>query len=98
MVDATAPEENNHRTPTAPGHQLEDLLRVATVLAAPVEVVVALVTVTAEAEAAAAGAHHTVWQESWWRRQSRGPRPHARLFLSTSQPASPREIQTSGDH
>jgi hypothetical protein len=60
MVDATTPDENNHRTPTVSGHQLEDLLRVATMLAAPAEAAVALVTPTAAAEAAAAGAHHTV--------------------------------------
>jgi hypothetical protein len=60
MVDATTPDENNHRTPTVSGHQLEDLLRVATMLAAPAEAVVALVTPTAAEEAAAAGAHHTV--------------------------------------
>jgi predicted phage gp36 major capsid-like protein len=55
MVNATAPEENNHRTPTVPGHQLEDLLREATVRAASAEAAVAPVVVTA-----AAGAHHTV--------------------------------------
>jgi hypothetical protein len=60
MVDATAPEKNNRRIPTASGHQLEDLLRAATVLVAAVEVVVALVTVTLAAEAAAKGAPHTV--------------------------------------
>jgi hypothetical protein len=60
MVDATTPEENNHRTPTASGHQLEDLLRAATVLVAPAEDAVALVTATLPAEATAAGAPHTV--------------------------------------
>jgi hypothetical protein len=32
MVDVTAPEENNHRTPIVSGHQPEDLLRAVTVL------------------------------------------------------------------
>jgi hypothetical protein len=58
MVDATAPEENNHKIPTVPGHQLENLLRAATVPAAPAEAAVALIVATAEA--AAAGAHHTM--------------------------------------
>jgi pyruvate/2-oxoglutarate dehydrogenase complex dihydrolipoamide acyltransferase (E2) component len=47
------------RIPTVPGHQLEDLLRVATVLAAPVVVAALLVMVMLAAEAAAAGAPHT---------------------------------------
>jgi hypothetical protein len=46
MVDATAPEENSHRTPTVPAHQLEDLLRVVTVPA------------TLAVEAVAVGAPH----------------------------------------
>jgi hypothetical protein len=58
-VDATAPKENNHRTPTVPGHQLEDLLRAVTVLAAPTEAAAPLVTVTRAVEAAAVGAPHT---------------------------------------
>jgi hypothetical protein len=58
MVDVTAPEENNHRTPTAPGHQLEDPPRAATVRATPAEAVAVLVPTTAGA--AAAGAHHMV--------------------------------------
>jgi hypothetical protein len=60
MVDATTPEENNHITPTVLGHQLENLLRAATVMAALEEAAVALVTSTAVAEAAAVRAHHTV--------------------------------------
>jgi hypothetical protein len=60
MVDATAPKENNHKTPTVPGHQLEDLLREAIVRAAPAEAAVALVAATAAAGATVAGAHHTV--------------------------------------
>jgi hypothetical protein len=59
MVDATVPEENNHRIPTIPGHQLEDLLRAATVSAAPVEAAAPLVKVTLAVEAAVAGAPHT---------------------------------------
>jgi hypothetical protein len=60
MVDATAPVENNHTTPTALGTQLEDPPRAATVRAAPVEAAAALVAAMAAAGAAAAGAHHTV--------------------------------------
>jgi hypothetical protein len=60
MVDATAPEENNHRIPIVSGHQLQDLLRAATVLVAPAEAAVALVPATPAAEAAAAGAPHMV--------------------------------------
>jgi hypothetical protein len=56
MVDATAPEEN-HRTPTALGSQLEDPPREATPRAA-------LVAATAEpgggGVVTAVGAHHTV--------------------------------------
>jgi hypothetical protein len=33
IMDATVLEENSPNTPTVPGHQLEDLLRVVTVLA-----------------------------------------------------------------
>jgi hypothetical protein len=53
MVDVTAPEENNHRTPTALGYQLEDPSRAATVRVAPAEA-------AATEEAAATRAHHTV--------------------------------------
>jgi molecular chaperone DnaK (HSP70) len=41
MVDATAPEENKHRTPSILGHQLEDLFKATKVLAGPAEAVVA---------------------------------------------------------
>jgi hypothetical protein len=58
LMDATVLEENSHRTPTVLGHQLEDLLRIATVLAAPVPVA-ALIMVMLVAEVAAAGAPHT---------------------------------------
>jgi hypothetical protein len=61
MVDATVPEENNHRTPTALGSQLEDPPGAATARAAPTEAMAALVAATvAAAEAAAVGAHLTV--------------------------------------
>jgi hypothetical protein len=59
MVDATVPEESSHRIPTVPGHQLEDLLRAATVPRAPAEAAPSLVTMTLVVEAAAAGAPHT---------------------------------------
>jgi hypothetical protein len=59
MVDVTVPEENSHRIPSAPGHQLEDLLRAATVPAAPAEAVAPVVTATLAVEVAAAGAPHT---------------------------------------
>jgi hypothetical protein len=59
MADATVPEENSHKIPTVPGHQLEDLLRVATVPAAPAEDAAPLVTATLAVEVATAGAPHT---------------------------------------
>jgi hypothetical protein len=59
LMDATALEENSHRTPTVLGHQLEDLLRAVTVLAAPVVVAALLIMVMLVAEAATAGAPHT---------------------------------------
>jgi hypothetical protein len=59
VMDATVPEENSHRIPTAPGHQLEDLLRAATVSAAPAEAATPLVTVTLLVEATSVGAPHT---------------------------------------
>jgi hypothetical protein len=58
VMDATVLEENSHKTPTVLGQQLEDLLRVAIVLAAPVPVG-ALIMVMLVAEVAAAGAPHT---------------------------------------
>jgi hypothetical protein len=58
-MDATALEENLHRTPTVLGHHLEDLLRVVTVSATLAVVAVLLIMVMLAAEAAAAGAPHT---------------------------------------
>jgi hypothetical protein len=57
MVDAISPVENNHRTPTALGTQLEDPPRAAT---APPEAAVTLVTTTVATGAAATGVHLTV--------------------------------------
>jgi hypothetical protein len=62
-MDAIALEENSPRTPTIPGHQLEDLPRVATVLAAPAVVAALLVMVMLVAEAAVAGSPHTGLEE-----------------------------------
>jgi hypothetical protein len=62
-MDATALEENSPRTPIVPGHQLEDLLRVATVLAVSAVVAALPVMVTSVAEAAAAGAPHMGLEE-----------------------------------
>jgi acyl-coenzyme A synthetase/AMP-(fatty) acid ligase len=60
MVDATAPMENNHTTPTALGPQLEDPPMAATAWAVAAAVlVVAMVAVGATA----AGAHRTVLAE-----------------------------------
>jgi hypothetical protein len=52
-------EENCRRTPTVLGHQPVDLLRAATVSAAPAVVAALLLMATLEVEAAAAGAPHT---------------------------------------
>jgi hypothetical protein len=62
-VDATAPTENNHITPTALGPQLEDPSKAATARAAPAVVVAALVTMMVAAEATAAAARQTAWVE-----------------------------------
>jgi hypothetical protein len=62
-MDATALEENSPRTPTVPGRQLEDLLKVVTVPAVPAVVVALLVIVMLVAEAAAAGAPHNGLEE-----------------------------------
>jgi hypothetical protein len=59
IMDATVLEEISHRTPTVQGHQLEDLLRAATLLAVPAVVVALLAMVMLAAEAAAARAPHT---------------------------------------
>jgi hypothetical protein len=58
-MDATALEENYCKTPTVLGHQLVDLLRAATVPAAPAVVAVFLLMVMLAAEAVAVGAPHT---------------------------------------
>jgi hypothetical protein len=63
IMDATVLEENSPRTPTVPGHQLEDLLRVVTVLAAPVVVAALPVMVMLVAEAAAARVPHMGLEE-----------------------------------
>jgi hypothetical protein len=63
IMNATVLEENSPRTPTVPGHQLEDLLWVVTVLAVPVVVAALLVMVMLVAEAAAAGSPHTGLEE-----------------------------------
>jgi hypothetical protein len=62
-VDATAPAEKNHTTPTTLGPQLEDPPKAATALAAPAVAVAALVAAMAAAGAVTAGAHHTVLVE-----------------------------------
>jgi hypothetical protein len=58
-MDAIVLKENYHRTPTAPGHQLVDLLRAATAPAVLVVVAARQLMVMLAAEAAAAGAPHT---------------------------------------
>jgi hypothetical protein len=63
IMDATVLEENSPRTPTVPGHQMEDLLRVVTVLAAPVVVAALPVMVMLVAEAAAARVPHMGLEE-----------------------------------
>jgi hypothetical protein len=85
LMDATVLEENSHRTPTVLGHQLEDLLRVVIVLAAPVPVA-ALIMVMLVAEVVGAGGPHTRLEgeqvaeaiaeaEATWTAMS--PAPHA---------------------
>jgi hypothetical protein len=59
VMDAIVLEENNHRIPTVPGHQLEDLLRALIVTAAPAVDATPLVMVMLVVEATAAGAPHT---------------------------------------
>jgi hypothetical protein len=58
-MDTTILEEISHRTPIVQGHQLEDLLKAATVPVAPAVVAALLVMVMLVAEAAATGAPHT---------------------------------------
>jgi uncharacterized membrane protein YqhA len=57
-MDATVFKEISHRTPTVQGHQLEDLLRAATVLVALAVVAALLVMVMLAVEAAMVGAPH----------------------------------------
>jgi hypothetical protein len=57
-TDATVLEENYHRTPTALGHQLVDLLRAAIAPTALEAVALWWLTATPVAEAAAVGAPH----------------------------------------
>jgi hypothetical protein len=58
-MDTTVLEENYRRIPTVLGHQPVDLLRAATVPAAPVVVAALLLMVMLAVEEAAAGAPHT---------------------------------------
>jgi hypothetical protein len=58
-MDATILEENYRRTPSVLRHQPVDLLRAATMPAAPVVVAALLLMVMLEVEAATAGAPHT---------------------------------------
>jgi hypothetical protein len=58
-MDTIVLEENYHRTPTALGHRLVDLLRVATAPAALAAVAPWWLTVMLATEAAAVGAPHT---------------------------------------
>jgi hypothetical protein len=58
-TDAIVLEENYHRTPTALGHQLVDLLRVATAPAALAAVAPWWLMVMPAGEVVAAGAPHT---------------------------------------
>jgi hypothetical protein len=59
VMDAIVLEENNHRIPTIPGHQLEDLLKARIVPAAPAVAAPPPVMVMLVVEAAVAGAPHT---------------------------------------
>jgi hypothetical protein len=58
-TDATILEENYHRTPTALGHQLVNLLRAATAPATLVVVAARQLMVMLAVEAAVVGAPHT---------------------------------------
>jgi hypothetical protein len=62
-TDTIVLEESYHRTPTALGHLLEDLLRAVTALVALAAVVLWWLTATPAAEAAAAGAPRTGLEE-----------------------------------
>jgi hypothetical protein len=93
-MDATLLEENSPGTPTVPGHQLEDLLRVVTVLAALVVVAAPLVMVMLAAEAAASGAPHTGLEEepaaeaiaeAEATQTTTSPAPHAAATMPTAE-------------
>jgi hypothetical protein len=85
MVDATAPEETKHRTPTVPRHQLEDLLKEATVRAASAEAAVTLVAATAVAEAQRRELIKWCWHESLWQRRSAtSPASHTVATIPTT--------------
>jgi hypothetical protein len=92
-MDTTVLEENSPRTPTILGHQLEDLLRVVTVLAVPVAVP-ALIMVMLVAEVAAAGARHTGLEgepvaeaiaEAEATQTATSPAPHAAATMPTAE-------------
>jgi hypothetical protein len=93
LMDATVLEENSHRTPTVLGHQLEDVLRVVTVLAAPVPVA-ALIMVMLVAEVVGVGAPHTRLEgepvaeaiaEAEATRTATSPAPHAAATMSAAE-------------
>jgi hypothetical protein len=111
IMEATALEENSPRTPTIPGHQRENVLKVVTVLAAPVVVAALLVTVTLVAEAAAAGAPHTGLKEELVTKAiaeaeatqtATSPAPHAAATMRTTKlkkydaTSPPRQAITTG--
>jgi hypothetical protein len=92
-MDATVLEENSTRTPTLPGHQLEDLLRVVTVLAAPVAVAPLIMAIMV-VEVAAAGAPHTGLEgepvaeaiaEAEATQTAMSPAPHAAATMPTAE-------------
>jgi hypothetical protein len=88
-MDATVLEEISHRTPTIQGHQLEDLLRVATAPVVPAVVVALLVMVML-----AAGAPYTelegepvaeVIAEVEATQTATSPVPHAAATMPTAE-------------
>jgi hypothetical protein len=92
LMNTTVLKEKSHRTPTVLGHQLDDLLRVATVLATQVPVV-ALIMVMLVAEVAAAGAPHTRLEgepvaeaiaEAEATQTATSPAPHAAATMPTA--------------
>jgi hypothetical protein len=91
-MDATVLEENFPRTPTVLGHQLEDLLTVAIVLAAPVAVAALLIMVMLVEEVAATGAPYTGLEgepvaeaiaEAEATQTATSPAPHAAATMPT---------------